>query len=88
MRAELKAYGAGLVKKKEIIALSKCDAVSADELAHKIAALRAVAGKKPLLVSAVSGAGIGQVLTSLARAIAKGEAKQPAADAERRVWRP
>jgi GTP-binding protein len=88
VRAELKAYGAGLVKKKEIIALSKCDAVSADELAHKIAVLRAVAGKKPLLVSAVSGAGIGQVLTSLAREIAKGEAKQPPADAERPVWRP
>jgi hypothetical protein len=50
--------------------------------------LRAVAGKKPLLVSAVSGAGIGQALTTLAREIAKGEAKEPPADAERRVWRP
>ena len=27
VRAELKAYGAGLVKKKEIVALSKCDAL-------------------------------------------------------------
>src|SRR6516165_495708 len=81
VRAELKAYGAGLVKKKEVLALSKCDALSTDELAHKIAALRVVAGKKPLLVSAVSGAGVGQVWTSLAREIAKGEAKQLPADA-------
>ena len=31
VRAELKAYGAGLEKKKEIVALSKCDALDEDD---------------------------------------------------------
>src|SRR5215475_2807661 len=51
VRAELKAYGAGLAKKKEIVALSKCDALDEATLAAKAAELRAVSRKKPLLLS-------------------------------------
>ena len=35
VRRELKAYGAGLDKKKEIVALSKCDALDPDTLAER-----------------------------------------------------
>jgi GTPase len=90
VRAELKAYGAGLDKKKEIVALSKCDALDEDTLAARAAELRAAARKKPHLVSAVSGRGVKEVIAALAREIAKADAAERAATGaeERRPWRP
>src|SRR4029453_3433991 len=55
VRAELKAYGAELVKKKEIVALSKCDALDDATIAAKAAEIKAAARKKPLTLSAVAG---------------------------------
>ena len=87
VRTELKAYGAGLERKKEIVALSKCDALDATTLADKVEALRRAARKKPLALSAVARHGLGQVLATLAREIAK--AKTPARqDQEHRPWQP
>jgi GTPase len=90
VRAELKAYGAGLAKKKEIVALSKCDALDDDAIAAKAAELKAAARKLPLVLSAVSGKGVKQVLTALAREIAKGRAGEQTAagGAEQKAWRP
>jgi GTP-binding protein len=91
VRAELKAYGAGLEKKKEIVALSKCDALDAATLAAKAAELKAAARKKPHLMSAVSGLGVKEALTALVREVERGKGKQKsAADAgdEPRPWRP
>ena len=90
VRAELKAYGAGLGKKKEIVALSKCDALDDDAIAAKAAELKAAARKQPLVVSAVSGRGVKEVLIALAREIAKGRAGEKAAagEAEQKPWRP
>ena len=76
VRAELRAYGAGLEKKKEIVALSKCDALDADALAAKAAALKAAARKKPLLLSAVSGRGVPEALAALAKEIGKAQGKE------------
>ena len=87
VRAELKAYGAGLERKKEIVALSKCDAVDRAQVPDKIAALTRAARKKPLLVSAVARQGLSEVLGALAREIAK--ARRPPAGAEApRPWQP
>lgn len=93
VRAELKAYGEGLAKKKEIVALSKCDALDDDTIAAKIAELKAAARKKPLVLSAVSGKGVKEVLTAIAREIVKGKAGEAAAATaaggeEKRPWRP
>ena len=62
IRSELKAYGSGLARKREIVALSKCDAVTPDVAAEKAAELQRAARKKPLLLSAVSGGGVRDVL--------------------------
>src|SRR5258707_20540 len=51
VRRELKAYGAGLDRKKEIVALSKCDALDADTLAERAAELKKAAKKMPLHLS-------------------------------------
>jgi GTP-binding protein len=90
VRAELKAYGAELVKKKEIVALSKCDALDDASLAAKAAVLKAVSRKKPLLLSAVSGRGMKEALAALARQIERSVARERGADtvAERRPWQP
>src|SRR5215467_919297 len=65
IRGELEAYGAGLEEKPEIVALSKCDAVPADETKRKTQALAKAAGRKPLVLSAVSGEGMTPALREL-----------------------
>jgi GTP-binding protein len=76
VRAELKAYGAGLEKKKEIVALTKCDALDAETLEERTAALKAAARKKPFAISAVSGRGVPEVLAALAREIGRAQGKE------------
>jgi GTPase len=90
IRAELKAYGGGLAAKKEIVALSKCDALDEATIAAKVTELKAVARKKPLVLSAVSGQGVKEVLTALAREISKSRAaEQSAATGEQpKAWQP
>ena len=85
VRDELKAYGANLNRTREIVALSKCDAVTSEETARKAAELQKAARKKPLLLSAVSGAGIRDALLKLAKIVRepKTEAPKPAS-----AWRP
>jgi GTPase len=91
VRAELKAYGGGLAKKKEIVALSKCDALDEAAIAAKAEELRAAARKKPLVLSAVSGRGVKEALAALAREIGRSKsAEQAAADQgeEHQPWQP
>ncbi len=72
IRGELRAYGHDLKDKPEIVALSKIDAVPEDELAEKVEALRKAARRKPMLVSAVTGAGVVEVLRRIQKAIDAG----------------
>jgi GTP-binding protein len=91
VRAELKAYGAGLETKKEIVALSKCDALDEATLTASTAALKSVARKKPILLSAVAGRGVRDVLLALAREITKArgqEQKPDTATQDQQSWQP
>jgi len=65
VRAELSAYGQGLAEKPEIVALSKADAISAAEIKQQVARLTRAAKKPPLVVSAVSGEGVKEVLRAV-----------------------
>jgi len=78
VRAELKAYGGGLARKKELVALTKCDALTEDVIAEKAAELQRAARKKPLLISAVSGQGMKEALFALAREVERGRAEEKA----------
>ncbi len=69
VREELKAYGHGLAEKPEIVALSKVDALSDEERETAAAALAEAVGRKPSVVSAVSGEGVPEVLRLLGRQI-------------------
>ncbi|MBJ7448443.1 MAG: GTPase ObgE [Brevundimonas sp.] len=62
IRHELDAYGAGLADKTEILALNKIDALTPEAREEKAAELEAVAGRRPMLVSGVSGEGVTDLL--------------------------
>jgi len=88
VRAELSAYGHRLVDKPEIIALNKVDALSAAEIEQQLTALRRASNKTPLAISAVSGAGVAEVLRALRKVIdaARHDADAPSAAAA--AWHP
>ena len=69
IRAELEAYGHGLAEKAEIVALSQVDTLDGDARRKKAAALKRAAGRAPMLVSAVTGEGVQDVLRALMREI-------------------
>ncbi len=88
VRTELSAYGHELTTKPEIVALNKADALSPDDIKQQVARLKRAAKKTPLVVSAVSGEGVNEVLRALFKVIArarKEEAEPEVADA---AWQP
>lgn len=89
VRNELEAYGAELEEKKEIVALSKCDAIDEATLARHCKELKNATKQTPLVLSAVSGAGVRDALFALAHEI-RHAAKCEAAEASdtHEPWRP
>lgn len=69
IRKELKEYDEELAKKEEIIALTKCDALSEEAIAEKTMLLENASGKKLFAMSAVTRAGVDQVLYALLNVI-------------------
>ncbi|MEM8811706.1 MAG: GTPase ObgE [Pseudomonadota bacterium] len=90
VRGELEAYGHGLDDKPEIVALSKADAVLAQDLSEKQDALKAVSGRRPVVVSAATGLHVEDVLRALFGIIegARERQKAEAGAGEREAWRP
>jgi GTPase len=88
VRAELKAFSPELAAKKEIVALSKCDALDAETIAEKSAALQKAARKKPLVLSAVSGQGMKDALYAIAREVGHAHVEFAEAGAEPGPWQP
>ena len=89
VRRELKAYDSELAKKKEIVALSKIDAVDPETLETRLADLQKAARKKPLTLSAVSGLGVKDALYALTREIKRAKADEAEGlEAAQKPWRP
>jgi GTP-binding protein len=81
VRAELKAYDRDLAKRKEIVALSKCDAVDDETIARQAALLKVAARKTPRVLSAVSGKGVKDTLFAIVREIEKAQTQERQAEA-------
>ena len=62
IRGELEAYGNGLAEKDELVALTKCDAVTEDVVAEAALRLAEKLGFEPLQISSVSGQGVKRAL--------------------------
>jgi len=69
IRRELKAYSAELSQTPELVALSKCDALSDEEIKEKSQALKKASRKKVWPISAVSGQGVQEVLREMLKVI-------------------
>lgn len=69
VRGEVRAYGGALDEKPAVLALSKADAVSKDELKKTASALKKAAGVEPFIVSSATGQGVQALLRALAAEI-------------------
>ncbi|WP_296639734.1 GTPase ObgE [Roseinatronobacter sp.] len=69
---ELHAYSPDVALKPRIVAMNKIDALDDEERAEKLAALEAISHRKVMMLSAVSGEGVQDVLRALIRQIDKG----------------
>jgi len=91
VRKEIEAYGAGLAEKPEIVALSKTDALSKEDLATAKRKLSRATGKVPLVLSSASGTGVREALSALLHIIDAGraeEAIEAIPQEERASWHP
>jgi GTP-binding protein len=89
VRAELQAYGHDLTDKPEILALSKADALTPEQIARQVKSLKRAAKKTPLVLSAHSGKGVPEALRALLAII--DEARKQASERPRpdaRAWQP
>src|SRR6201987_921152 len=71
VRAELEAYGGGLIDKHEIVALTKIDAMTPEQIKEQAARLKRACKKTPLLLSAHSRKGVPEALRALAEVVGK-----------------
>lgn len=90
IRGELAAYGAGLDEKIELVALTKCDAVSEEDHAQAAEELRKAHGVEAHRISAVTGLGMDDMLYRITGAIgdAKDEEIRAAQKGRELQWQP
>ncbi len=88
VRHELKAYSPELARKKEIVALSKADALDAETIKQKLAELKKAARKTPLVLSAVSGHGMKDALYALTHEITRADPDDDSDGDSHRAWQP
>ncbi|MFQ5955509.1 MAG: GTPase ObgE [Kiloniellales bacterium] len=69
LRGELNRYGHDLAAKPEVVALNKCDLMTAAETAAGLEALAEAGGRPALPLSAVTGEGAAEVLQALHAAL-------------------
>jgi GTP-binding protein len=89
VRAELKAYGNGLADKHEIVALTKIDAMTPEQIKSQAAKLKRACKSTPLLLSAHSRKGVPEALRALLKIIdSSGGTTAARRRAEAPAWQP
>jgi GTP-binding protein len=89
VRAELQAYGQGLEDKHEIVALTKIDAMTAEQIKSQAAKLKRASKTTPLLLSAQAGKGVLEVKRALLAVIdSSGGTTAARRRAEAPAWQP
>jgi GTP-binding protein len=77
VRGELEAYGDVLAEKREVVALSKCDAIPEDELDRIKREVAKACGSTPLVLSAATRVGMEGALRTIGRIIDEGKTADP-----------
>ncbi len=92
IRGELEVYGNGLDTKRELVALTKVDALQPAELEQKFWDLANACGQKPLKLSAATHTGVDEAMAGLLQAIEQGRADATREKEEAKVaasgWQP
>jgi GTP-binding protein len=88
VRAELEAYDEVLAEKPEIVALSKCDAMTDEQIKAQVKALKKAAKKTPLVLSAHSRLGVTEALRALLDVIDEARAEEEPAPEKAAAWQP
>ena len=88
VRGELEAYGQGLADKPEIVALSKADAMTPEQIKAQSAKLKKAAKKTPLVLSAQSGRGVPEALRALLKVIEKSRRGADEQKSKEAAWHP
>ena len=88
VRGELEAYGQGLADKPEIVALSKADALTPEQIKAQAAKLKKAAKKTPLVLSAQSGQGVQEALRALLHVIDEARARGEESHSGEAAWQP
>lgn len=88
IRGELGAYDQSLSEKPELVALSKCDALSAEEAEEKANELAAEISKDVITLSAVSGVHMQETLLALGSTIYGERKKRKEKKVETAPWQP
>ena len=86
IRGELAAYDEALAEKPEIVVLNKIDALSAEDIKAKVAALKRASKAEVLTASGVTGQGVDQVLYRVISSLDTAKAER--AEAIRRAAEP
>jgi GTPase len=88
VRGELEAYGHELVGKPEIVALSKADALTPEQIKQQVARLKRASKKTPLVLSAHSGQGVKEALRALLSVVDEARATERRPRVEAPAWQP
>ena len=77
VRHELSAYGGGLDEKPEVVALNKCDSLTAEDIELKLMELSEACGQEVFPLSGVSGVGLKPILAQLFAHIREAREAEP-----------
>nr|WP_321442939.1 GTPase ObgE [uncultured Cohaesibacter sp.] len=88
IRGELEAYDEGLGEKDEIVALTKIDSLTEDDIEEKLAEFEAANGFRPLAISAVARTNLDDILRALMSKIETENKRESEAEREDTAWRP
>ena len=88
IRGELEAYDEGLGEKDEIVAFSKIDSLTPEELEEKLAAFEAAFGFRPMTISAVAHTNMDDMLRAIASKIEFENKREAEALQEPEQWHP
>ena len=88
IRGELEAYDEGLGEKDEIVALTKVDSLTEDDIAEKVNAFEAAYGIRPHAISAVAKTNMDTILRAILEKIDNENTREQLADQEPAPWRP
>ena len=88
IRGELEAYDEGLGEKDEIVALTKIDSLTNEDLAEKIAEFKAQYGFRPHVISAVAQTNMDDILRALMSKIETENKREAEAGREAAPWSP